>query len=213
MTLPYILAVRRFNFGRSLTLPLFFINLSLGVLIFAQGCLSFSGGDVRHIMLGIVCLVFGFLVVMMELVHWAAVRMYASFLFSFFGRGLFYLAFGCLTLDSSKAQIGIGLVLIIMAVVFLALSLITTLYFDDPEDEFAAVIYNMQHGIPASSQLEKPRRASHSMGIYSGQGISSDTFNPSGTYPPQSTNFSASMASTNPPARPNTAYTDKAPRL
>ncbi|KAI8326389.1 hypothetical protein GQ54DRAFT_72723 [Martensiomyces pterosporus] len=216
MALPYIFARKRLNFARPLTLPLLLVNFALGVLIFVQGCLSFSSGDVPHIMLGIVCLVFGLLVAVMELIHWAAIRMHASFLFSFFGRGLFYLVMGCLTLDSAKAQLGIGLVLIIFAAIFLAMSLVTSLHYDDPEDEYAAVIYNMQHGFPGGQQLDKSvlqRKGTHSMGVYSGQGISSETFNPSGLYPPQSSKFGSSMASGDTPTHPNMAYMEKAPRV
>ncbi|KAJ2906730.1 hypothetical protein GGI21_004008, partial [Coemansia aciculifera] len=70
----------------------------------------------------------------MEFVHLAAVRMYASFMFSFAGRGLLYLVFGCLTISDTKAELGIGLVLVIAALAFLGLSMASTVFYDDPQD-------------------------------------------------------------------------------
>ncbi|KAI9503614.1 hypothetical protein GGI25_004864 [Coemansia spiralis] len=175
MTLPYILARRRFNFSRVLTLPLFVANSAMGILLFVQGCLSCTVGDVRHIMLGIACLFFGLLVVLAELIHVAALRMYASFFFSFCGRGLFYLAVGCISVDARTAELAIGLVLAIVGALFLAAALAPRLCFDDPEDQYVAVIYNIQHGIYATQQSPAAARVG---------GISAPLSNPSiGAYP------------------------------
>ncbi|KAJ2492740.1 hypothetical protein IWW37_001186 [Coemansia sp. RSA 2050] len=216
MTLPYIIARRPLHFSRALTLPLMAVNASLGVLVFVQGCLSLSAGDVRHIMLGIACLVAGVLVLSMEFVHLAAVRMYASFLFSFTGRGLFYLVCGILTIDSTKAELGIGLVLVIFSLFFIGLALVSTAYYDDPQDEYAAMIYNIQHGHYSNMQKPDPHNMSTSKksrragNAFAGQGISSsDTFNMSGaSYLPQSAiDFSSSMATS------GLSASDKAPRI
>ncbi|KAJ1722818.1 hypothetical protein LPJ53_002787 [Coemansia erecta] len=185
MALPYLVARRPFAFSRYLTLPLLLVNAAQGVLIFVQGCLSCSIGDVRHVMLGILCIFAGFLLVLMEIVHLAAFRMYASFLFSFFGRGLFYVILGCLTVEGAgrPAELGIGVEVAIVGAVFLGVSLNGRVYFDDPEDEHAAVIHNMQHGYYGRGSgegtvqgggggLEKSIRT---MGAYSGPQGRSET--------------------------------------
>ncbi|KAJ1887312.1 hypothetical protein LPJ66_009184 [Kickxella alabastrina] len=189
MTLPYIIARRSFNFSRFLSLPLLILNSIQGILIFIQGCLSCSIGDVRHIMLGIPCLLLGFLLVLMETVHLATFRMYASFLFSFFGRGLLYLVLGCMTLEGGArrtAELGIGLEIALIGLVFLGMTL-SNVYFDDPADEYAMVIHNIQNGFHGNGD-EKGGRIGRvagggnseknfgTVGAYSGQGISSETY-------------------------------------
>ncbi|KAJ2044960.1 hypothetical protein GGI08_006952 [Coemansia sp. S2] len=216
MTLPYIIARRPLRFSRALTLPLMLLNVLLGVLVFVQGCLSLATGEVRHIMLGIVCLIAGILVISMEFIHLAAVRMYASFLFSFTGRGLFYLIFGSLTIGDTKAELGIGLVLVILSLMFIGLSLVSTVYYDDPQDEYATMIYNIQHGFYGNVQKPDPhnmstgKKSRRSGNAFAGQGISSsDTFNMSGaSYLPQSAiDYSSSMATS------GLSAIDKPPRI
>ncbi|KAJ2808595.1 hypothetical protein H4S07_003384 [Coemansia furcata] len=167
-------------------------------------------------MLGVVCLIAGILITSMEFVHLAAIRMYASFLFSFTGRGLFYLIFGSLTIDSTKAELGIGLVLVITSLMFIGLSLASTVYYDDPQDEYATMIYNIQHGHYGNIQKPNPhsmstsKKSRHSGNAFAGQGISSsDTFNMSGaSYLPQSAiDFSSSMATS------GLSASDKPPRI
>ncbi|KAJ2848650.1 hypothetical protein IWW36_003165 [Coemansia brasiliensis] len=189
MTLPYILARRPLHFSRPLSPILLVLNFILGALVFTQGCLSIVNGDVRHIMLGIMCLFFGLFVMLTEFVHIAALRMYASFLFSFCGRGLFYLVVGCITVDAGVAELGIGLVLVIMAVIFLGVALSPQMQFDDPEDPYASVIRNVQQGTYLHGQKPHLGAASASktmptMGSYIPQGISSSTFNISGSIAP-----------------------------
>ncbi|KAJ2483328.1 hypothetical protein IWW47_005779, partial [Coemansia sp. RSA 2052] len=187
MTLPYIIARRPLRFSRALTLPLLVLNATFGVLVFVQGCLSLTAGDVRHIMLGIVCLIVGTLITSMEFIHLAAIRMYASFLFSFAGRGLLYLVFGCLTISNTKAELGIGLVLGIAALMFIGLSVVSPVLYDDPQDEYATMIYNIQHGFygnvqkPDPNMLSTSKKSRRSGNAFASQGISSsDTFNMSG---------------------------------
>ncbi|KAJ2060299.1 hypothetical protein GGI17_003827 [Coemansia sp. S146] len=217
MTLPYIIARRPLHFSRALTLPLMVLNAILGILVFVQGCLSLTTGDVRHIMLGIVCLIAGILVTSMEFIHLAAIRMYASFLFSFTGRGLFYLIFGSLTIGDTKAELGIGLVLVVSSLMFIGLSLVSTVYYDDPQDEYATMIYNIQHGFYGNVQKPDPhnmstsKKSRRSGNAFAGQGISSsDTFNMSGaSYLPQSAiDYSSSMATSG-----LSAAADKPPRI
>ncbi|KAJ2740344.1 hypothetical protein GGI20_005862 [Coemansia sp. BCRC 34301] len=193
------------------------LNVILGVLVFVQGCLSLTAADVRHIMLGIACLVVGILITSMEFIHIAAIRMYASFLFSFAGRGLLYLVFGCLTVSGAKAELGIGLVLVITAFAFAGLSLVSKGLYDDPQDEYARLIYNIQHGFYGDMQKSDPNAMStskkirHSGNAFASHGISSnDMFEQrSGTsYLPQSmTDCSSSVATS------KLGVTDKPPRI
>ncbi|KAJ2787628.1 hypothetical protein GGI15_000590 [Coemansia interrupta] len=95
-----------------------------------------------------------------EFVHLAALRMYAAFLFSFFGRGLLYVALGCVTLEGAgrKAELGIGLVIVAVGVVFVGVAVGSRVEFDDPEDEYAAVVRGMQQGCYGGEAAEKSVR-------------------------------------------------------
>ncbi|KAJ2725805.1 hypothetical protein GGI07_001012 [Coemansia sp. Benny D115] len=139
-------------------------------------------------MLGILCLILGLSIFAMEIIHIAAFRMYLSLLFSFFGRGLFYVIIGCLTLEntSRQAELGIGLEIVIVGVLFIGMSF-QGAPFDDPADECASVIHNIQHGlyVDGPSALEKGKwggsvdasgKTVRTMGAYSGQGISNQTY-------------------------------------
>ncbi|KAJ2614538.1 hypothetical protein H4S08_001655 [Coemansia sp. RSA 1365] len=216
MPLPYILARRPLGNIRPTSLIILALNLSLGSLIFAQGCLSVAVGDVRHIMLGIMFLFLGLLTVVVEFVHIGALRMYASFLFSFCGRGLFYLITGCLSLDEGAAELGIGLALIIVAAAYLALALRSSLSYDDPKDQYAAIIRNSQHGLfPGGSQnqfadISAPKSAltvnSHAL-----QGVSSSTFDISKpSFMPHTSNAGHMVSSGGGQAG---VFSDKPPRL
>ncbi|KAJ2890312.1 hypothetical protein IWW38_004204 [Coemansia aciculifera] len=152
----------------------------------------------------------------MEFVHLAAVRMYASFMFSFAGRGLLYLVFGCLTISDTKAELGIGLVLVIAALAFLGLSMASTVFYDDPQDEYATMIYNIQHGFYGNIQKPDPnnfstsKKSRRSGNAFAGQGISSsDTFHMSGaSYLPQSAiDYNSSLATS------GMGVADKPPRI
>ncbi|KAJ2497261.1 hypothetical protein GGH96_005233 [Coemansia sp. RSA 1972] len=187
MPLPYILARRPVRFSRPASLVLLMLNLVMGALVLTQGGLSVMEGDVRHIMLGVMCLFFGLFICIVEFLHIAALRMYASFLFSYCGRGLFYLIIGCLTVDSESAELGIGLVLVITGVILLGLALSVSLMFDDPEDHYANVIRNMQNGMyPNHKQMgiASAPKTILTMDSYAPQGISSSTFDV-GSFTPQ----------------------------
>ncbi|KAJ1668595.1 hypothetical protein IW140_002653 [Coemansia sp. RSA 1813] len=222
MTLPYILARRRFSFSRQLTLPLLVLNAGMGVLMFVQGCLSCTRADVRHIMLGLACVFLGTIVLASEFIHIAVMRMYASFLYSFCGRGLFYLAIGCISVDTKAAELGIAITLVIVGVAFLTTSLMPRIHFDDPEDHYAAAIYNIQHGIYATQQMPQTGSArgaisapisNPSIGAYPpSQGIGNSSFGPSVTsfIPHHTTSkYASSLAS----SQMRSAVSEKPPRI
>ncbi|KAJ2805581.1 hypothetical protein H4R20_002036 [Coemansia guatemalensis] len=218
MPLPYILARRPLGIIRPTSLILLVLNLALGSLIFAQGCLSVAVGDVRHIMLGIMFLFLGLLTVVVEFVHIAALRMYASFLFSFCGRGLFYLMVGCLSLDAGAAELGIGLALVIMATVYLALALKSSLSYDDPKDQYAAIIRDSQHGLYSgnaqnqSANMAAPK-STHTLNSFIPQGVSSSTFDISAPSLMPHTSNPGNMKSSGGGGGRVAAFSDKPPRI
>ncbi|KAJ2556906.1 hypothetical protein EV175_001683 [Coemansia sp. RSA 1933] len=224
MPLPYILARRSFRFSRQLALPLLVVNTGAGALMFVQGCLSCTHADVRHIMLGLACVFLGTLVLASEVIHIAVVRMYASFLYSFCGRGLFYVAVGCVSVDADAAQLGIAVTLVVIGAAFLATSLAPRIHFDDPEDHYAAAIYNIQHGVYATQQAPQMAGSTRgpisapisnpSIGAYPpSQGVRNSSFGPSVTsFIPRhaaSNRYAGSMAS----SQTNPAVSEKPPRL
>ncbi|KAJ2714191.1 hypothetical protein H4R19_001854 [Coemansia spiralis] len=180
MALPYVLARRSLQFGRRASLALLAVNVLLGALVFAQGCLSAAVGDVRHIMLGILCLVAGLTLVVVELVHIGVLRMHAAFLFSFSGRGLLHVALGCLTVDTDAASLGIGVALAVAGAVLLALALVPGLPFDDPADQYAAAARGppgaaATGGLPLTAGTAPPKSVL-AMGISAPLGVSNSTF-------------------------------------
>ncbi|KAJ1735106.1 hypothetical protein LPJ61_000736 [Coemansia biformis] len=181
MALPYVLARRALRFSRWASPALLVANVLLGALVFVQGCLSAAAGDVRHVMLGIACLVAGLTVVTAEFVHVAVLRMYAAFLFSFCGRGLLYVVLGCLTVDTAAAELGVGVALAAAGATFLALALVPRLPFDDPADRYAAAIRGPQAGavadtLPTSAGGASAPKSVLAMGISAPLGASSSTF-------------------------------------
>ncbi|KAJ2770698.1 hypothetical protein IWQ57_002539 [Coemansia nantahalensis] len=203
MALPYILARRSLRFGRRASVALLVANVLLGALVFVQGCLSAAVGDVRHVMLGILCLVAGLTLVVSEFVHVGVLRVHAAFLFSFAGRGLFYAMLGCLTVDTKPAVLGIGVALAVAGTAMLALALAPRLPFDDPADQYASATRGTlggaaTDGLPhvADAALQPPKSVL-ALGISAPLGASSSTYGmsqPRLAYPPSPERYATSAA-------------------
>ncbi|KAJ2804565.1 hypothetical protein H4R21_001592 [Coemansia helicoidea] len=203
MALPYILARRSLRFGRRASVALLVANVLLGALVFVQGCLSAAVGDVRHVMLGILCLVAGLTLVVSEFVHVGVLRVHAAFLFSFAGRGLFYAMLGCLTVDTKPAVLGIGVALAVAGTAMLALALAPRLSFDDPADQYASATRGAlggaaSDGLPhvADAALQPPKSVL-ALGISAPLGASSSTYGmsqPRLAYPQSPERYATSAA-------------------
>ncbi|KAI9492583.1 COPI associated protein-domain-containing protein [Zychaea mexicana] len=70
---------------------------------------------------GIFCIIFGIVTAVFEFRLPAQVTQYASFMFSFLGRGLFYIFIGCITLNYEALTIASGVIIIVVGVAYVVL--------------------------------------------------------------------------------------------
>jgi TM2 domain-containing membrane protein YozV len=72
------------------------VNLAVGVLMILGGISQFFDKSVDRIIVGVYVILFGLATGLLEFQIPPQVARYASFMFSFLGRGLFYLFIGCI---------------------------------------------------------------------------------------------------------------------
>ena len=94
-------------------LVLNFLNIVIGVLLAAWGVVSVTNTGFRNVILGICICVIGVLIVLQELIWVGLVSGQIAFYFTWLGRGLFYIFFGCVVLDN---QVTLPLVTAIVAI-------------------------------------------------------------------------------------------------
>jgi hypothetical protein len=75
------------------------VNLVIAVLMVLGGIAQFFSPTVKNIVVGVYVIIFGLSTALLEFQIPPQVSRYASFLFSFIGRGVFYIFIGSLLLD------------------------------------------------------------------------------------------------------------------
>ena len=87
------------------------VNLVVAVLMVLGGIAQFFAPTVKNIVVGVYVILFGLSTALLEFQIPPQVSRYASFLFSFIGRGVFYIFIGSLLLDGNTLlYIGGGIV-------------------------------------------------------------------------------------------------------
>merc|ERR1712054_630813 len=103
------------------------VNLAIGVITALGGIASIFGFSLSSIVVGVYPIIFGLCIALLEFQIPPQVSRYASFLFSFIGRGVFYIFIGCLILgDKVLSQIAGGIVGII-GIAYVALEFIPSI--------------------------------------------------------------------------------------
>ncbi|KAJ1735105.1 hypothetical protein LPJ61_000735 [Coemansia biformis] len=105
--------------------PLYFriTNLVVAVLMIVSGIVFFTWSQFERIMLGVFEVLFGLWIIAIELAETSRVGRYVQFMFTWFGRGLFYVVVGCLTLGHKTFGWVFGAIIAGVGVVFIALAL------------------------------------------------------------------------------------------
>ncbi|KAK4109986.1 COPI associated [Canariomyces notabilis] len=75
------------------------VNLAVAVLMILGGIAQFFPSGFKEIVVGVYVIIFGLATGLLEFRIPPQVSRYASFLFSFIGRGVFYIFIGCIILD------------------------------------------------------------------------------------------------------------------
>ncbi|KAI9261619.1 COPI associated protein-domain-containing protein [Phascolomyces articulosus] len=70
---------------------------------------------------GIFCIIFGVITAVFEFRLPSQITQFASFMFSFLGRGLFYIFIGCISLNYGALAIASGVIVIVVGVVYTVL--------------------------------------------------------------------------------------------
>ncbi|KAJ1668594.1 hypothetical protein IW140_002654 [Coemansia sp. RSA 1813] len=97
-------------------------NLVVAVLMIVMAIVFFTWGEFGRIMLGIFEIVFAIWMIMFELAELAWLTPLVRFMFTWRGRGLFYVFVGCLTLGYRTVGWVFGAIIIAIGVVYIVLS-------------------------------------------------------------------------------------------
>jgi len=104
------------------------VNLGVGAIMVLGGISQFFFGISFHnIVIGIYTIVFGLATALLEFQIPPYMSRYASFLFSFLGRGIFYVFVGCLILDGHVLRYIAGAIIGVVGVVYIALEYIPSI--------------------------------------------------------------------------------------
>ncbi|QKX58450.1 uncharacterized protein TRUGW13939_05574 [Talaromyces rugulosus] len=105
------------------------INIAIGVLMVLGGISQFFPFGIGKLIVGIYVIIFGLIVGGLEFLPQIPdyVYRYASFLFSFLGRGGFYIFVGCLLLDGHVLRYIAGSVIGIIGLGYIALEFVPSI--------------------------------------------------------------------------------------
>ncbi|KAJ3472321.1 hypothetical protein NLG97_g11090 [Lecanicillium saksenae] len=103
------------------------VNLAVGTITILGGIFGVFGGGVRNIILSVYLIVFGLSIGLLEFQIPPQVSRYANFLFSFVGRGVFYVFLGCLLLGEKVLANISGAVVGIVGIAYVALEFVPSI--------------------------------------------------------------------------------------
>ncbi|EIE85206.1 hypothetical protein G6F46_012224 [Rhizopus delemar] len=93
-------------------------NIIAASLMFAGGIARCINGGFSKFIVGIFIIFFGLITGAFELVLPPSIIQYASFMFSFMGRALFYIFIGFITLDDGALSITCGVIIIVIGIAY-----------------------------------------------------------------------------------------------
>jgi len=104
------------------------VNLGVGAVMVLGGISQFfSGISIHNVVIGVYTIIFGLATVLLEFQIPPYMSRYASFLFSFLGRGIFYLFVGCLILDGHVLRYIAGSIVGFVGVAYIALEYVPSI--------------------------------------------------------------------------------------
>ncbi|KAK3306878.1 Golgi apparatus membrane protein TVP15 [Chaetomium strumarium] len=103
------------------------VNLVVAVLMVLGGISQFFPVDFQPAIIGVYVIIFGLATGLLEFQIPPQVARYASFLFSFLGRGIFYIFVGCILLHDHVLRIIAGSIVGLVGVAYVALEFIPSI--------------------------------------------------------------------------------------
>ncbi|KAI1482053.1 hypothetical protein K445DRAFT_18593 [Daldinia sp. EC12] len=100
------------------------VNLAVGVIMVLGGISQFFNLGFQSIIIGAYVLIFGLAVALLEFQIPPQVSRYASFMFSFLGRGIFYVFVGSILLNNGVLRIIAGSIVGIVGLAYIALEFV-----------------------------------------------------------------------------------------
>ncbi|KAI8338541.1 COPI associated protein-domain-containing protein [Chlamydoabsidia padenii] len=100
------------------------VNIIVGCFMIIGGVVTILTGGFPQFIRGIYCILFGVMVFLFEFRLPSVVSQYVSFMFSFFGRGVFYIFIGCILLNYLPLGIASGVIVAVAGVAFVILQFI-----------------------------------------------------------------------------------------
>ncbi|KAJ2079843.1 hypothetical protein H4R24_003500 [Coemansia sp. RSA 988] len=98
-------------------------NLVVAILMIISAIVFFTWSDFGRIMVGVFEIIFGIWMILVELSEMGWLTPYVQFMFTWRGRGLFYVFMGCLTLGNKTYGWVMGAIIIGIGIVYIVLSL------------------------------------------------------------------------------------------
>ncbi|KAI7376290.1 hypothetical protein KC336_g19820, partial [Hortaea werneckii] len=103
------------------------VNLAAAVLMVLGGVANFFPLGIQSIIIGCYCIIFGIATGLLEFQIPPQVARYASFMFSFIGRGVFYLFIGCVMIGAKWYHITPGVITAVIGIAYIALEFVPSI--------------------------------------------------------------------------------------
>jgi len=103
------------------------VNLAVGVVMVLGGIAQFFPLGFKNVIVGVYVILFGASTALLEFQIPPQISRYASFLFSFIGRGIFYIFIGCLLLDEGWLKTIAGSIVGLVGVAYAVLEFIPSI--------------------------------------------------------------------------------------
>jgi len=103
------------------------VNLAAAVLMVLGGVANFFPLGIQSIIIGCYCIIFGIATGLLEFQIPPQVARYASFMFSFIGRGVFYLFIGCVMIGAKWYHIAPGVITAVIGIAYIALEFVPSI--------------------------------------------------------------------------------------
>ncbi|KAG0169426.1 Late Golgi vesicles protein [Apophysomyces sp. BC1034] len=100
------------------------VNIIVAIFMVLGGIFTIIRGGFPNFIQGIFCILFGIMTGLFEFNLPRQIIQYASFMFSFAGRGIFYIFIGCITLGYSGVSIASGVIIALVGLVYTILHFI-----------------------------------------------------------------------------------------
>lgn len=103
------------------------VNLAVAVVMILGGISQFFPISFQSVIVGLYVIIFGLAIGLLEFQIPPQVSRYASFLFSFIGRGIFYIFVGCILLHDNILRVIAGSIVGLVGVGYVALEFIPSI--------------------------------------------------------------------------------------